>query len=178
MRGFITKAANALYKLTIKIAQALYRIIVELVKGLYWIVFKIIQGSCWLVPRIAAIVYENFNRRHRSKLGKKENILRFFISIFILYIFSKALLETDWRLGASFIFAGATAVWFGYIYRGRDVMGLVLVGVILGSLVSALAPDAWKALSSGDFIGAVIVIGIMGYLYFASREFKRGRRPR
>ena len=131
-----------------------------------------------LASTVGRIVYDNFNKRHRKKLQKGENILRLTISIFLLYVFSKALLETDWRLGISFIFAGLTAVWFGYVYRGREVIGLVLVGVIIGSLVTALAPDAWEAFSSGDFIGAAVIVGIMIYLYVVSREYKKGRRPK
>jgi len=130
------------------------------------------------VSTVGRIVYDNFNKRHRKRLQKGENVLRLIISIFILYVFSKALLETDWRLGVSFIFTGLTAMWFGYVYRGREVMGLVLVGVIIGTLVTALAPDAWKAFSSGDLIGAAVIVGIMIYLYLISREYKKGRQPK
>ena len=138
----------------------------------------LVHGFYSLASTVGGIVYDNFNKRHRKKLQKGENVLRLTISIFILYVFSKALLETDWRLGISFIFAGLTAIWFGYIYRGREVMGLVLVGVIIGTLVTALAPDAWKAFSSGDFIGAAVIVGIMIYLYLISREYKKGRQPK
>lgn len=162
----------------IRIANELQRLIIKAVKALWWLTIKIVRALWWLLVRVATIIYDNFNKRHRNRLGKGENMLRLIISIFILYIFSKTLLETDWKLGVSFIIAGLTAIWFGYIYRGRDVMGLVLVGVIIGTLVTALAPDAWKALSGGDFIGAVVIGSLMIYLYFKSRELKRGRRPK
>ncbi len=131
-----------------------------------------------VIRRIISIIYQNFNKRHRPKLGDGENIFRLFISLFLLYFVSRALLETDWRLGISFIFAGLTAIWFGYVYRGREVIGLVLVGVIVASIVTILAPDAWKALSTGDFIGAAVIVVLMIYFYLQSREYKKGRRPR
>jgi len=178
MRNKIARAAKHLKQLTIQASKALWCFIIKLVKALWWLTIEIAKALWWLVTGIALIIYDNYNKRHRDKLRNSENILRLVIALFMLYILSKALLDADWRLGVSFIIAGLTAVWFGYIYRGREVMGLVLVGVIIGSLVTVLAPDAWQALSTGDFIGAVVIIGIMIYLYFISREYKKGKRPR
>lgn len=178
MRNKIVKVVNELKQLIIQAVKALWRLIIKLVEALCWLTIKIAKALWWLLVRLAPIIYDNYNKRHRNKLQKGENVLRLIIALFILYILSKALLGTDWRLGVSFVIAGLTAVWFGYIYRGREVMGLVLVGVIIGTLVTALAPDAWQALSSGDFIGVAVIISIMIYLYFTSREYKRGRRPR
>ena len=178
MKNKVSKPANELWRHIIKAVRLLCRIILELVKLLCRLTIKIVEALWWLFVGLSQIAYDNFNKRHRVRLRKRENILRLMISIFIFYIFSKALLDTDWRLGLSFIFASLTAIWYGYIYRGRDVMGLVFVGVVIGSLVTVLAPDAWRALSGGDFIGAAAIVGIMIYFYFTSRELKRGRRPR
>jgi len=154
----------------------LWLLIVRLVLALYWFAVQLAKALRWILTELAQIIYDNYNERHRSKLRKGENLLRLGISIFILFFISKALLETDWRLGLSFIVAGLTAIWFGYIYRGREVMGLVLIGVIIGSLVTLLAPDAWQAFSSGDFVGGAIIVFLMAFFYFISREYKKGRR--
>lgn len=167
LRQFYHGAGRILSLLTIKLVQVLYWFVVQLAKALKWVSIK-----------LAVITYDNYKKRHRSKLRKGENLLRLGISIFILYFISKALLETDWRLGLSFVVAGLTAIWFGYIYRGREVMGLVLIGVIIGSLVTLLAPDAWQAFSSGDFIGLAFIVFLMFFFYYISREYKKGRRPR
>jgi hypothetical protein len=131
-----------------------------------------------LITKIAEIIKDNFTKRHLKRLQKRENVVRLGISIFILYVLARALLESDLMLGISFIIAGLTAIWFGYVYKGRDVMILVLVGVVIGTFISILAPNAWGALSSGDFISAVIVIGLIIYFYRISSDYKKGKRPK
>ena len=126
---------------------------------------------------IMRVVVKNFNQRHRIQLREHENILRLFISIFILYIFSRALLETNLWLGLSFILAGCTAIWYGYVYRRREVMYLVLVGVIIGTLVTLLAPNTWQALSTGDIFSFIVILGLMIYLFRLSSKYKKGKYP-
>jgi len=178
MRRLVAISIEKLKQFCIRAGRILWLLIVKLVQALYWFTVQLAKSLRWILITSAQLTYSNFNKRHRDKLRKGRNIVQLAISIFILYFLSKALLETDWRLGFSLILAGLTAIWFGYIYRGREVMGLVLVGVIIGSLVTALAPNAWQALSSGDFIGGAVIIFLMVFLYFMSREYKKGRRPR
>ncbi|GAI78806.1 unnamed protein product, partial [marine sediment metagenome] len=47
--------------------------------------------------------------------------------------------------------------------------------VIVGSIVTLLAPDAWQAFSSGDFIGFAFIVFLMAFFYYISREYKKGR---
>ncbi len=130
------------------------------------------------ITKIFEIIKDNYNKRHRKRLQKSENVIRLGISIFILYAFSRALLESDWRLGISFIIAGLTAIWFGYIYRGRDVMVLVFIGVVIGTFITVLTPNAWSAFSSGDIISVIIIVGLIMYFYKLSNEYKKGKRPK
>ena len=178
MRRFAAISFEKLRQFCFRAGRILWLLIIKLVQALYWFAVQLAKALKWVSIKLAVITYGNYKKRHRSKLRKGENLLRLGISIFILYFISKALLETDWRLGLSFIVAGLTAIWFGYIYRGREVMGLVLIGVIIGSLVTLLAPDAWQAFSSGDFIGFAFIVFLMFFFYYISREYKEGRRPR
>ena len=147
-------------------------------QALWWLVTHSAQLLWWLSVNAWQIALANYGKRHRDKLREPENVIRLLISVFIMYIIAWSLLETDRRLGFSFIVAGITAIWFGYVYRGREVMGLVLVGVIVGTLVTLLAPSAWKAFSSGDIAGAVIILALISFFYYISSQYKKGKHPK
>lgn len=167
LRFFVVKAANIAWRLIVQLAKILYFLAIQLVKGLWWLIVNIVHIS-----------YINFDKRHRHRLSDGTNILRLIISIIIYFFFCKALLESDWRLGISYVVSGFIAIWFGYIYRNEVVMGLVLVGVIIGSLVTVLAPEAWKAFSAGDYIGAAIIVFLMIFFFVIASQYKKGRHPR
>ncbi len=170
----VRKAAQILVQVAKVLWQLLIELIAMLLRLILWVASRIIELLNWLAP----LIYANYIKRHRSRLRNNENILRLFLAIFLLFIISRALLASDWRLGIFFIIAGTVAIWFGYIYRNRDVILLVLIGVVIGTIVTILAPDAWKAFKAGDYIGAAVIIGIMAYFYLKSRGLKKGKRPR
>lgn len=178
MKLFILKLLVQLKLLGVEAARIAWRLIVWLVNILYLLIIQLSKGLWWLIVNIMRISYINFNKRHRHRLSDGTNVLRLIISIIIFFFFSQALLESDWRLGLSYVFSGFIAIWFGYIYRNEVVMGLVLVGVVIGSLVTVLAPQAWKAFSAGDYIGAAVIVFLMIFFFSISREYKKGRRPK
>lgn len=120
----------------------------------------------------------NYKKRHSAKLQSPENRLRLGIAFVLIPMIASSLLQTDWRLGLSFVTAGATAIWFGYVYKGRDVIGLVLVGVIIGTIPGILFPDAVNVAQTGDIMGAVIILAFGVFFYYLADQYKKGKRPK
>ena len=121
--------------------------------------------------------WRNSKRIHSVWLRKEEGWLRLGISILVLIFISWSLLDTDWKLGFSFIFAGSMAIYSGLIYKSRDVMILVLIGVILGTVVPTLIPSLWESYSNGDYIGAVFLLGLGIVIWLWSSTLKKGNIP-
>lgn len=135
------------------------------------------QTVCWLVHTVVIITRDNYNKKHRHKLQNGENIARLAIFVILFLFISKALLSSDWRFGLLFFVAGGTAIWFGYVYRGREVVALVLMGTVLGIAAATVGKSALEALSTGDWIGAILILVIAVYLYYISGRLKKGERP-
>ena len=135
----------------------------------------------WLWRNLINIAIKSWNNNkiiHKKALKKSENILRFFIAIFLYSIISWALIHDDLKLGLSFLFAGAIAIYAGYIYKARQTMGLVLVGVALAStLIPTFFPGIKESFEKGDYIGMVVLIlfGILFWYY--SSQLKKGEIP-
>ena len=103
--------------------------------------------------------WHNNTNIHKKALKKDENKLRLGISVFLYMLLSWAIIQDYIKLGLSFIFAGATAIYAGYIYKGRQTMGLVLVGVALASmLIPTFFPAIEQSFKQGDYVGVLILI--------------------
>lgn len=128
----------------------------------------------WTIEKIRDNIVEV--QLPRLRIG--ENLLRLLLALLFLLVLAPASMKGNVWLGLSFLVAAITAIWKGWIYRDRGAMALVYVGAILGSLVTGLAKDAWKALRSGDYASVVVILGLAALIYYMAREFKRGCRPR
>lgn len=69
------------------------------------------------------------------------------------------------------------AIYSGAIYRDERVMGIIVVGVSLATIVPQFLSDAWVAFRYGDWISAVVLLGFAVFFCYWSSEMKRGRLP-
>lgn len=122
--------------------------------------------------------WQNSLRSHRFYLKKDENKLRLAIAAGLFLYFFTYLLDTDWKLAVSFMFAGGMALYSGVVYKGREVMGFVLVGVVLAAtLPNVLVPGIRESFSQGNYVGTAILIGVGIYLFNSSSTLKKGSIP-
>lgn len=126
---------------------------------------------------IAKRSWENNKKVHKKALMKSENWLRLFIAILIFVIFTWGLMTDTPRIGLSFLFAGAMAIYAGYIYKGEEVMGYVLVGVLLAAAIPGLLPGLSESYKNGDFIGMLILILFGIFIWYYSSRLKKGEIP-
>jgi len=134
----------------------------------------------WIVQRIKDIAsrsWENNKIVHQKALKKSENILRLVIAIFILLIFSYSLIPDVPGLGLSFFFAGLMAIYAGYIYKGEHVMGYVLAGVILASVIPSFLPGISDSYKKSDYIGMLVLILFGMFIWYFSSRLKKGEIP-
>ena len=105
------------------------------------------------------------------------NRIPFSVYDFFGYLASGFLLivAVDYVIGEQWVLREDLSVVLGLFWI---VVAYIIGQIIAGIAATALAPNAWQALSSGDFIGGAVIIFLMVFLYFMSREYKKGRRPR
>lgn len=77
-------------------------------------------------------------------------------------------------MGVSFAWSTFLAVSFGYILRNPLLITLVYVGVVFGTEVTNLFVTAKEAATSGDIVGAIILIGLGIYLILWVNRMERG----
>ncbi len=130
----------------------------------------------WSLQRIRQS-WKNSKEAHKKGLQTGEGRIRLLIAVVLLVLFSWQLVSTDMKLGLSFVFAGSMAIYAGHIYKGEEVIGLVLGGVILASVIPTLFPVISESFSNGDYIGiaVLIVLGIVVWLW--SDSLKKGEKP-
>ena len=132
----------------------------------------------WLkIKEIATRSWANNKKVHKKALKKPENIVLLLAALFILAIFSYALIPDEPRLGLSFLFAGSMAIYAGYIYKGMHVMGYVLSGVILATVISSLLPGISNSYKRADYIGVIILISFGFLIWYISSRLKKGEMP-
>ena len=69
------------------------------------------------------------------------------------------------------------AIYAGYIYKGREVMGYVLAGVILATVIPSFFPGISESYKQADYIGMFILILFGLLIYYLSSQLKKGERP-
>ena len=134
----------------------------------------------WFVQRIEIITkrsWENNSEIHRKALKKSEGRWRLFIALLILTFISWAVIPDDIKLGLSFLFAGLMAIYAGYIYRHRSVMGYVFAGVILATIIPSLFPGISESYTNADYIGVLILILFGVLIWYLSSRLKMGEIP-
>lgn len=135
----------------------------------------------WLWHKIkirAKRSWGNNKKIHKRALKKSENRWRLFIAVLLYVIISWALIQDDIKLGLSFLFAGAIAIYAGHIYKDRQAMGLVLVGVALAStLIPSFFPSVKESFKQGDYIGMLILILFGIFFWYFSGQLKKGEIP-
>ena len=130
--------------------------------------------KAFLIKRIR-LSWTNAKRTHSYWLKKSEGLILLLIALIIWLPLSQQLLSDDIKLGISFFIAGFMAIYSGAIYRDERVMGIVVVGVFLATIVPQLLFDAWTAFQFSDWISAIVLFGFAIYLWYWSGEMKRGR---
>ena len=130
-----------------------------------------------LVKHIAERSWQNSKKVHKKALRKTEGWIRLLIALFLLAIFSIALIPDETKIGLSFLFAGLTAVYAGYIYKGMHVMGYVLGGAILASVIPSLFPSVSESYKNADYIGCIILVLLGLIIWYCSAQLKKGERP-
>jgi len=118
--------------------------------------------------------WENSKTIHRKALKKNEGKTRLVIAIVFLIVFSWALLQDNILLGLSFLYAGSVAIYAGYIYKGREVMGYVLIGVAIASVIPSLLPSISESYKNADYIGVLILILFGVFMWYISSRLKKG----
>ncbi len=135
----------------------------------------------WIWQRIQVRVTRSwYNNKlvHKRALKKSENVLRLGIAVLLYVMVSWAIVQDDVRLGLSFVFAGALAIYAGHIYKGRQTMGLVLIGVAIAStLIPSFFPSIKDAFKQGDYIGMLVFILFGLFFWYYSGQLKKGEIP-
>lgn len=121
--------------------------------------------------------WEEAKRIHCCWLKRKEGRTRLGIAILIYCLLSWSLLETDLKLGISFLFSGFVVIYTGVIYKRRDAIAYVIGGVILATTVLPTFLGAWKAIKNGEWLGAIIVFLLGIFLWYQSSKMKAGEPP-
>lgn len=123
------------------------------------------------------ISLENACTTHKDGLGSRDGIWRLLIALGLLAVFGLQTLASDPKFSLSFFFAGFVAIYSGLIYKARNVMILILVGVVIGALVNTVFFAVLESFSKGECFGGMclIVIGIV--LFGWSSSLKRGDKP-
>jgi len=129
------------------------------------------------IKSIANRSWGNAKKTHQKGLKKDEGRIRLAIALLVLTLFSWALIPDDTKLGLSFLFAGVMAIYAGYIYKGREVMGLVIAGVILATIIPSLLPSISESYKNVDYIGMFILILFGVFIWYFSSRLKMGEIP-
>jgi hypothetical protein len=130
------------------------------------------------IKELAIKSWQNSMESHRRNLKKRENQGRLAMGVLLFILFFLQLLDSDVKLAASFMFAGGMALYTGTIYKGREVMGFVLVGVVLAAtLPNMLIPGIRESFAQGNYIGMVVLIGLGIYIFYWSSTLKKGEIP-
>jgi hypothetical protein len=56
-------------------------------------------------------------------------------------------------------------------------MGYVLLGVILGTVVTVFISEGWHSVVGGDWIGSIILFSVGVFLWVGSSRQKSGKPP-
>ncbi len=116
-------------------------------------------------------------RLHVKRLRRQENQIRLGIALVFYGLIVWAIIQDDVMLGLSFMLAGGIAIFTGAIYKSKEVMWLVLVGVAIGTVVPTLARDALDSYGNGDYVGAIILIVFAVFFWLLASSFKKGDPP-
>lgn len=128
----------------------------------------------WLLERFEKSL-ENAKKVHSYWLSKSEGRILLLIAVFLWVIFSYALIQDSLKIGISFVITGLMVIYSGAIYRDERVMGIVVVGVFVATLVPQFIADAWGAFKYGDWVSTVILLAFTIFLWYWSSVMKRGR---
>jgi hypothetical protein len=121
--------------------------------------------------------YKNAIKIHKRNLKKDSGVYILLGSLFIYLILSWSLINSDIKIGLSFIFSGFIAIYTGAIYKYHNVIGYVLVGCALASVIIPTFLGAWESFQGGDWIGALIVFVFGIILWIYSNQMKSGKPP-
>jgi len=132
--------------------------------------------KAWLIERLKTSLQNAFEVHSRS-LQKSEGWARLGIALLIYTFVSWSLLDSNIKIGVSFLFSGFMVIYSGIIYKGRYVMAFVIGGVFLGLTVLPTFIGAWKSIRAGDWIGAMFVIFLGILLWLWSSRMKSGEPP-
>ena len=78
--------------------------------------------------------------------------------------------------GLSFLVAASLAILRGHIFTHPFRLILVAVAVVIGvQVIPGLRGDAWDAFRGGDIIGAVVIVGVVMFLWLLKNRLETGR---
>ena len=132
--------------------------------------------KAFLIKRMR-LSWKNSKTTHSYWLRKSEGWTFLLIALIFWLPISWQLLIDDWKLGISFLIFGFIAIYSGAIYRDQRVMGIIVVGVCLATVVPQFLSDAWVAFNYGDWISSTVLLGFAIYFWYWSGEMKKGRIP-
>lgn len=128
----------------------------------------------WYADRVAASWRGELSRlRSRNNKWLWIGLCIFFAFFLIPYLGRKAFSESL-LLGVSFVWSTFLAFSFGYILRNPLLIILVYVGAVFGAEVTDLFVTAKEVATSGDIVGATILIGLGIYLILRVNRMERG----
>ena len=71
------------------------------------------------------------------------------------------------------MYAGASAIYYGYILRHPGAIVIVYVGVLLGGEVTKLLLPAVQSARGGDFVSGIALLGVGGYIWVQAQRFQK-----
>lgn len=138
--------------------------------------YRTLRMKAWLIEHLKTSLQNAFEVHSRS-LRKSEGWARLGIALLIYTFVSWSLLDSNIKIGGSFLFSGFMVIYSGIIYKGRYVMAFVIGGVFLGLTVLPTFVGVWKSIRAGDWIGAMFVIFLGILLWLWSSRMKSGEPP-
>jgi phosphoglycerol transferase MdoB-like AlkP superfamily enzyme len=136
------------------------------------LVGRILHSLARYLKERAKKSWEYSQERHRFWLATSEGKIRLGFAVLLYFLLAWGLLDTELKLGLSFLFAGGMAIYSGIIYFRRDAIGLVLAGVILASVLPSFVTPLRESYKSHDWIGVAVLLLVALFIWLVSSYLK------
>lgn len=86
-------------------------------------------------------------------------------------------LHTGWMVWLSFTFSAFLAISYATFFSKPQIFFFIFIGLIIGGVGQGLFFDAKDAALLGDWMGALVILGVGLYVLVWSNQLKAGNAP-
>lgn len=79
----------------------------------------------------------------------------------------------SWQTGLSYVVAGTSAIYSGFIFRHPMALVIVFVGVIFGGTVTGVVGDAVHSAATGAWIPSIMLLGVAAYMWVWAKRMQK-----